>query len=83
MADVPHLIDLQDVGGMSEIEIGADTIKIGALVTQSDIIDHAALADVAPILREAALQIADPQVRYMDRTVNASSPLATSTKRPT
>lgn len=65
MADVPHLIDLQDVGGMSEIEIGADTIKIGALVTQSDIIDHAALADVAPILREAALQIADPQVRYM------------------
>src|SRR6056300_1534328 len=47
MADIPHLIDLQDVGGMSEIEIGADTIKIGALVTQSDIIDHAALADVA------------------------------------
>src|SRR6056300_1329493 len=65
MADVRHLIDLQDVGGMSEIEIGADTIKIGALVTQSDIIDHTALADVAPILREAALQIADPQVRYM------------------
>ena len=65
MADVPHLIDLQDVGGMSEIEIGADTIKIGALVTQSDIIDHAALAEVAPILREAALQISDPQVRYM------------------
>jgi len=35
------------------------------MVTQSDIIDHTALADVAPILREAALQIADPQVRYM------------------
>ncbi|MDP5218430.1 xanthine dehydrogenase family protein subunit M [Ruegeria sp. 2205SS24-7] len=65
MAEVPHLIDLQDVGGMSDIDIDADSIRIGAMVTQADIIDHADLADVAPILREAALQIADPQVRYM------------------
>jgi carbon-monoxide dehydrogenase medium subunit len=65
MADVPHLIDLQDVGGMSDIEIGDGSIRIGAMVTQAEIIDHADLADVAPILREAALQIADPQVRYM------------------
>ena len=65
MADVPHLIDLQDVGGMSDIEIGDGSIRIGAMVTQAEIIDHAGLADMAPILREAALQIADPQVRYM------------------
>jgi carbon-monoxide dehydrogenase medium subunit len=65
MADVPHLIDLQDVGGMSDIEIGTDSIRVGALVTQADIIDNAALTVVAPILSEAALQIADPQVRYM------------------
>ncbi|WP_299677718.1 xanthine dehydrogenase family protein subunit M [uncultured Roseobacter sp.] len=65
MADVPHLIDLQDVGGLSGIDISADSIRIGAMVTQADIIDHAELASVAPILREAALQIADPQVRYM------------------
>jgi carbon-monoxide dehydrogenase medium subunit len=64
MADVPHLIDLQDVGGLSEITVG-DTITIGAMVTQHDIITHDALAQAAPILREAALQIADPQVRYM------------------
>ncbi|GFE52118.1 carbon-monoxide dehydrogenase medium subunit [Roseobacter cerasinus] len=65
MADVPHLIDLQDVGGMSDVSIGSDSIRIGALVTQHDIIDNDALAAAAPILREAALQIADPQVRYM------------------
>lgn len=65
MADVPHLIDLQDVGGLSDIEVGADSIRIGAMVTQHAIIDHAGLAQAAPILREAALQIADPQVRYM------------------
>ena len=58
MADVPHLIDLQDVGGMSDIEIGSDSIRIGAMVTQHDIID-------SEVLAAAALQIADPQVRYM------------------
>lgn len=65
MADVPHLIDLQDVGGLSNIDIGNDSIRIGAMVTQTAIIDHEGLGAVAPILREAALQIADPQVRYM------------------
>lgn len=64
MAEVPHLIDLQDVSGLSGIEVG-ETITIGAMTTQADIIDHADLAKAAPILREAALQIADPQVRYM------------------
>lgn len=65
MADVPHLIDLQDVDCLSGIEITDTEIRLGAMVTQSEIIDHDALAQVAPILREAALQIADPQVRYM------------------
>lgn len=65
MADVPHLIDLQDVAGLSGIEVDGDQIRIGAMVTQHDIIDHADLTAAAPILREAALQIADPQVRYM------------------
>ena len=65
MADVPHLIDLQDVGGLSGIDIGADSIRMGAMVTQAEIIDHAGLAHAAPILSEASLQIADPQVRYM------------------
>jgi carbon-monoxide dehydrogenase medium subunit len=65
MADVPHLIDLQDVGGMSDIDISADTVRIGAMVTQADIIGHGELTKIAPIMREAALQIADPQVRNM------------------
>jgi len=64
MAEVPHLIDLQDVDGLSDITVG-DTITIGAMVTQHQIIDNDALATAAPIMREAALQIADPQVRYM------------------
>lgn len=65
MADIPHLIDLQDVSGLDGISIEGGQIKLGAMVTQHEIINHEGLASAAPILREAALQIADPQVRYM------------------
>ncbi|MFT6451294.1 MAG: carbon-monoxide dehydrogenase medium subunit [Halocynthiibacter sp.] len=65
MADVPHLIDLQDVGGLNGIAIDGGRITLGAMVTQHELINHEGLTKAAPILREAALQIADPQVRYM------------------
>lgn len=65
MADVPHLIDLQDVDGLGGISVDGDTITIGAMVTQHDLINSDELTAAAPILKEAALQIADPQVRYM------------------
>ncbi len=65
MAAVEHLIDLQDIAELEAIEIGADTAVIGAMVTQDRLITHQGLATALPIIREAALQIADPQVRYM------------------
>lgn len=65
MAEVGHLIDLQDVAGLRGIAIDGGQVTIGAMVTQAEIIGHAGLAATAPILREAALQIADPQVRAL------------------
>lgn len=65
MAEVPHLIDLQDVDGLRDITIDAGRITIGAMVTQHELINSAELATACPILHEAAMQIADPQVRYM------------------
>ena len=64
MASVQHLIDLQDIDELRGITVG-ENVNIGALTTQNEIINHNGLAKVAPILREAALQIADPQVRYV------------------
>ena len=64
MAEVPHLIDLQSITELFGIEVGSK-IRIGAMATQSDIINDISLASAAPILKEASLQIADPQVRYM------------------
>ncbi len=65
MAEVPHVIDLRGVAGLSGIRVDGGTVMIGAMTTQAEIIGSAPLAEAAPILREAALQIADPQVRAM------------------
>lgn len=65
MAEVPHLIDLQAIDALRGITIDGHRITLGAMVTQAEIIAHAGLTTRAPILREAALQIADPQVRAM------------------
>jgi carbon-monoxide dehydrogenase medium subunit len=65
MAAVSHLIDLQDIADLSGVRIEGGRVTIGAMTTQHDLIVHDGLAEAAPILREAALQIADPQVRYM------------------
>lgn len=65
MAEVPHLIDLQDIADLADITIEGQTITLGAMVTQHQLINHSDLSSAAPLLREASLQIADPQVRYM------------------
>lgn len=65
MADLSHLIDLQDIEGLKGITISADTVTIGAMTTQNELITNDELSRRIPILREAALLIADPQVRYV------------------
>ena len=64
MASPEHVIDLQDVAALRGISREGDNLAIGALTTQKEVIDSELLADACPILREAALQVADPQVRY-------------------
>jgi carbon-monoxide dehydrogenase medium subunit len=65
MAEVAHLVDLQAIGDLKGIKVDGGTITIGAMTTQHELIADEALAKSAPIIREAALQIADPQVRYV------------------
>ncbi len=65
MAELSHLVDLQDIESLKGITIGADSVTMGAMTTQDMLITDAALAAKVPLIREAALQIADPQVRYM------------------
>ena len=58
-----HLIDLQDIAELKGIREEAGALVIGAMMTEAEMIGSRLLAEKCPILREAALQIADPQVR--------------------
>lgn len=65
MAAPEHLIDLQNIADLKKISIDADTISIGAMVTQAELIGSQELFAACPIIRETALQIADPQIRNL------------------
>ncbi|WP_050605913.1 xanthine dehydrogenase family protein subunit M [Ruegeria sp. 6PALISEP08] len=65
MTDMSHLVDLQAIEELKGIEIESDIVTLGAMVTQHELITHDGLASAIPLIREAALQIADPQVRYV------------------
>ena len=64
LATPGHLIDLHGVAGLKGIRREGNTIVIGAMTTQHDLLGSEDIARSLPILHEAALLIADPQVRY-------------------
>lgn len=69
MAVPEHLIDLRGVAELQGIRVeegaGGRMVTLGAMTTQADLIASEEVARVCPILREAALQIADPQIRSL------------------
>ncbi|MHA1567050.1 MAG: FAD binding domain-containing protein [Alphaproteobacteria bacterium] len=65
MAVPEHLIDLQDIADLRGISVDGGVVTIGAMATQADLIASQELGAVCPIIKETALQIADPQVRYV------------------
>ena len=58
-----HLIDLNGIENLRGISQDGDTIVIGAMTTENQIIASEVLASHCPLLPEAAAQISDPQVR--------------------
>jgi carbon-monoxide dehydrogenase medium subunit len=64
LAAPEHLVDLGAIEGLHRLERVGDEIVIGAMTTQHSVINSGLLADLVPILRETALVIADPQIRY-------------------
>ena len=65
MAMPENLIDIQDITDIQKIEISGREVTIGAVVTQAEMIASDLLHEICPVLRETALQIADPQIRNL------------------
>jgi len=64
LATPGHLVDLHGVAGLKGIRRDGNTIVIGAMTTQAELLASNEIAKALPIVQEAALLIADPQVRY-------------------
>lgn len=65
LAEPAHLVDLGGIADLKGIRADGSDVVIGAMTTQHEIIASDLLASKVPLLREAALVIADPQVRYV------------------
>jgi carbon-monoxide dehydrogenase medium subunit len=65
LAGPAHLVDLAGIADLKGIREDGSDIVIGATTTQHELVASRLLADKLPILAETALQIADPQVRYL------------------
>jgi aerobic carbon-monoxide dehydrogenase medium subunit len=65
LASPEHLVDLAAIPDLKGIRAEGNEIVIGAMTTQHELIASDLIGTKVPILREAALVIADPQVRYM------------------
>ncbi len=58
-----HLIDINGIDALKGVEEQDGAIRIGAGTTQAEALASDVLSEKCPIIGEAALQIADPQVR--------------------
>ncbi len=63
LAAPEHLIDINRIEGLSGIAEQDGVLRIGAMVTQNELIASALIGEKCPLIAEAAEQIADPQVR--------------------
>jgi aerobic carbon-monoxide dehydrogenase medium subunit len=65
LATPGHLVDLAGIAELKGIRDENGDVVIGATTTQHELIGSDVLSTKVPILREASLLIADPQVRYV------------------
>jgi aerobic carbon-monoxide dehydrogenase medium subunit len=64
LATPEHLVDLHGIDGLKGIRRDGNTIVIGAMTTQHELLASDEIQKSVPILHETAALIADPQVRY-------------------
>ena len=62
-AEPTHLVDINGIEGLRGVRLEGDTIVIGAMTTENQLITSDLLHQHCPLLPEAARNISDPQVR--------------------
>lgn len=63
LAEPTMLVDLRNIPGLDTIEIGAEGVRLGAMVRWRDILDDGRLKTALPLLPEAIEHVAHYQIR--------------------
>lgn len=62
-AEPAHVIDINGISELRGIELDGETLVIGAMTTENELIDSILINEKCPLVVEAARLVADPQVR--------------------
>ncbi len=62
-AEPEHLVDLNNIPGLSYVKTDGDTLRIGAMTREVELEEAEVVGQRFPIFQDAAKLIADPQVR--------------------
>jgi carbon-monoxide dehydrogenase medium subunit len=65
LATPQHIIDIAGIAELKGIQKTDNTLLVGATITQHELQQNKLATEAVPILLEASLLIADPQVRYV------------------
>lgn len=71
LASPAHLVDINAVDGLGEIEVGEGGVRVGACVRHAALERHDAARRSQPLLRQALLHVAHPAIRNRGTTVGS------------
>ncbi|MEO6996805.1 MAG: FAD binding domain-containing protein [Terracoccus sp.] len=71
LASPGHLVDINHVAGLGDIEITLDAVRVGALVRHSGLERSDAAHLALPLLRQAVVNVAHPAIRNRGTTVGS------------
>lgn len=71
LAEPAHLVDINGIDGLADIEVSDAGVRIGALVRHSELLAHAEANRVVPLLGQALNNVAHATIRNRGTTVGS------------
>jgi carbon-monoxide dehydrogenase medium subunit len=71
LAEPGHLVDINTIAGLDQIEVTAEGVKVGALVRHAELMAHAEANRVQPLLGQGLANVAHATIRNRGTTVGS------------
>ncbi len=71
LASPAHLVDINGVDGLGEVEVTDEEVRVGALVRHAELGRHEGAYAALPLLRQALVHVAHPAIRNRGTSVGS------------